>query len=131
MAERERVVIGFSGHRDVNCQRRQLEALALEFPEALWVHGGADGFDWQVELFARSHGIETKILRPDYERWGRYEAPHVRNREIVALSKRMVICYDDRKSGGTYRTKEYAEAQVEAQRLQEVRLWFPDPTYNL
>lgn len=94
------VRIAFSGHRDSVCNEAALGYVADDYPGALWVHGGARGFDTQVEQYARRHGIQTEVLKPDYARWGRI-APIVRNQSIVEGATVLVVCYDGRGTGGT------------------------------
>jgi hypothetical protein len=72
------------------------------------MHGGAPGFDSQVEEFAKAHGIHQVIVRPNYLRYPPKVAPHVRNREIVDACDVLVTCWDGRKRGGTYQCREYA-----------------------
>jgi len=92
--------IAFSGHRDSVCDEVVLDRVADDYPGALWVHGGARGFDTQVEQYARRHGIQTEIVTPDYARWGRI-APIIRNQSIVEGATVLVACYDGRDTGGT------------------------------
>ena len=99
--------ICFTGHRNKLSSNEQLANILNQFPDAVWVHGGAKGFDTQVEEFAQSNGIETQIVRPDYARYKR-GAPIVRNKQMVDSANCVVACWDGRKSGGTYQTITYA-----------------------
>ena len=99
--------IGFTGHRDTLADVVELVRIRLDNPAAVWVHGGAKGFDSQINSFCKVHDIETQIIKPDYERYGR-PAPLIRNREIVDSCSVLVACYDGRKSGGTFYTINYA-----------------------
>lgn len=92
--------IAFTGHRNARTTEKALEAVAREFPGAVWCHGGAQGFDSQVDAWARARGIPVQVIRPDYRGKGR-AAPLIRNREIVAGSAALFACYDGRKGGGT------------------------------
>ncbi len=92
--------IAFSGHRDKSVDVSRLEQIRVQYPSATWVHGGAVGFDTQVETFAKAHGIATIIHLPDYRTHGR-AAPFVRNRTIVESSTLLIALYDGRKTGGT------------------------------
>lgn len=95
--------ISFTGHRDKLALQIDLENLLVEFPNAIWVHGGAIGFDSQVERFARSHNVSTEVILPDYDTYGR-KAPLIRNLEIVKKGELLIALFDGRKSGGTYFT---------------------------
>lgn len=95
--------IAFSGHRDRIAASTTLEDVYKNYPDAIWVHGGAAGFDAQVEAFAKSHGIKTEVIQPDYKTHGK-SAPLMRNHTILRKSELLVACYDGRKSGGTYYT---------------------------
>ncbi len=94
--------IGFSGHRNATCLESALEDILAKFPGCLWIHGGAVGFDSQVDAFAKAHGFEPLVLRPDYERYWGHVAPLIRNDEIVRRADVMVLCWDGRQNGGTW-----------------------------
>ena len=101
--------ISFTGHRDKFCSESDLEKLLSEYPESVWIHGGAIGFDTQVENYAKKHGIKTIVVRPDYQRYGR-RAPLIRNDEIINRGDILVALYDGRIGGGTYYTIQKAKA---------------------
>ena len=109
------MVIGFTGHRDRVAHAGELCRIADEHPEAVWIHGGAVGFDSQVSAYASSCGIPQSILRPDYAKHGK-SAPLIRNREIVARATLLVACWDGRDSGGTAHT--VAEARKRGVRVE-------------
>jgi len=94
------MIIAFTGHRDKITNEDFFDCLPAD---ALWVHGGAIGFDTQVENYAKKHGIKTKVIRPDYNKYGK-TAPLIRNKEIVNGADLLVACYDGRKQGGTFYT---------------------------
>lgn len=100
--------IGFTGHRNAITTVKALEKIAKKFPGAVWVHGGAGGFDSQVERWAQAHGITTEVRRPDYSK-GR-AAPLIRNREIVSSVDVLFACWDGRARGGTAYTVSQAIA---------------------
>ncbi|MCH1948151.1 SymE family type I addiction module toxin [Enterocloster sp. OA13] len=75
----------------------------------LIISGGAKGVDALAEQYALAHGIETMILKPDYERFGR-GAPLKRN-EIMVQQADSVLAIWDGKSRGTKYTIEYAKKQ--------------------
>lgn len=95
--------ISFTGHRDKKAKESDLEQVLKDYPDSVWIHGGALGFDTQVELFARRHGIKTVVIRPDYQKFGK-RAPLVRNDEIVSKGEKLIALYDGRSSGGTFYT---------------------------
>lgn len=101
--------IAFTGHRDKLANEADLEKVLNDYPNAIWVHGGAIGFDSQVEAFAGRHNIETIVIRPDYQRYGR-KAPLIRNDEILEIGEILVALWDGRTSGGTYSTLRKAKA---------------------
>jgi hypothetical protein len=130
-------LIGFSGHRDRRADEALLRALAAEFRFAHWLHGGAPGFDSQVDDLGRSLGKAPEVLRPRYkdipagwsqDAWVKV-APLVRNEELVRRlvgarrqggESLLVVLWDGRKTGGTHHTKEYAELW-----RVPVRVWAP------
>ena len=100
--------IAFTGHRDKQAWVADLVEIALKYPKALWVHGGAEGFDAQVERYANLADIPTKIIRPDYKRYHGKKAPLMRNHQIVRGADLLVALYDGRKGGGTRYTMDIA-----------------------
>ena len=95
--------IGFTGHRDRSVDVSYLAKIYEKYPDSLWVHGGAQGFDAQVDGFAREMGITAKVIKPDYAAGGR-RAPLDRNDIMLSLVDFLVACYDGRIGGGTYYT---------------------------
>ena len=94
------MIIAFTGHRDKLADISFLDNLPKD---AIWVHGGAIGFDMQVESYTIAYKIKTKIIKPDYAKYGK-SAPLIRNQEILKGADLLVACYDGRKGGGTYYT---------------------------
>lgn len=107
------MIIGFTGHRDNECLAQELVHLAEMHPGALWVHGGAPGFDTQVSHFVTNYGhrygLAQERIRPEYKKYPPKFAPLKRNETIVDMSDLLVACYDGRQTGGTYYTVEYAK----------------------
>lgn len=73
------------------------------------VSGGARGADQLGERWARQHGIQIRIFKPDWQRHGK-SAGVIRNREIVDNAD-MVIAFWDGQSKGTQHTVEIARKQ--------------------
>jgi hypothetical protein len=104
------MVISFTGHRDRAVKDSTLQEIFDQYKDSEWVHGGAKGFDSQVNMFANNKAIKTTILTPDYKNKGR-AAPLIRDREIVDRCDILFACYDGRKNGGTFYTIQYARAK--------------------
>lgn len=103
--------LGFTGHRNKITTVFWFQKVFRLWPpgnNTVWVHGGAEGFDSQVQDFAEIHGIETEIIQPDYDAYPKHLAPLARNRQIVNSVTAMVACWDGRDSGGTFYTMKYA-----------------------
>lgn len=103
--------IGFTGHRDSMTYHRELERIHDIYPGAIWVHGGAAGFDTQVGEYARMNKIKCEVIRPDYKRYPAKIAPLKRNEQIVDSVEVLVACFDGRLRGGTYQTINYARSK--------------------
>lgn len=103
--------VGFTGHRDRFTDLKDLAKILSLYPGAIWVHGGAKGFDTQVNDFAKGNGFTPIVIPPDYLRHKNQpkSAPIMRNYVIVDLCNALVACWDGRLEGGTYRTIQYAE----------------------
>lgn len=94
----------FTGHRDAEIGIEELEELCKKFRSFVWIHGGANGFDNQIEQCAKLNGITTEIYRPDYKKYHPKKAPLIRNLEMIEQCSTIVACYDGRTTGGTYFT---------------------------
>lgn len=80
----------------------------------LLVSGGARGADRLGEEWARRHGVNTLIFKPDWKKHGK-GAGFIRNRQIVGNAD-LVIAFWDGASRGTLHTVETARRQgVEVQ----------------
>jgi hypothetical protein len=105
-------VIAFSGHRNKSAHEGDLQDLldACGTEGIIWIHGGAQGFDKQVDRFATSKGVNTGVFKPAYNKPNQSPkyAPLARNLILLDLTDQLVILWDGRQSGGTYFT--YQEA---------------------
>lgn len=66
--------------------------------------GGAKGADAAGEEWAKSRGIPVRVMRPDYDSYGGYFAPKMRNREMARYlsahpSSRAIILWDGLSGG--------------------------------
>jgi hypothetical protein len=102
--------IGFTGHRNRTVDEAELTKIHARYPDAVWVHGGAVGFDSQVDAYAKAHGIKLLVYNPAYTKHGS-QAPLIRNRLIVDMTDMLIACYDGRAGGGTVYTMTYAKQQ--------------------
>lgn len=95
----------FTGHRDRWAKEMDLDFISAKYPDAVWVHGGAKGFDTQVEYYAKETGMQTIIVPPAYKKYSpSYLAPLKRNDLMLSMCSLVVALYDGRKKGGTYYT---------------------------
>jgi len=94
--------IMFTGHRNSITEPSNLDCIANIYDAAVWIHGGAKGFDQQVESFAKRHNIQTIIFTPDYVKYPFKQAPIIRNKEMLNICDVVVACYDGRNYGGTH-----------------------------
>lgn len=96
--------IVFTGHRDRMVNPESLRFVRSIDPDATWVHGGAEGFDTQVAVFAAEYRMDIDVRRPLYDLHGG-RAPLIRNDEMLDLRPELVVaCWDRRERGGTYYT---------------------------
>ena len=79
----------------------------LGIDPSMVISGGARGVDRIAETWARARGIETRILKPDWRRYGRGAALK-RNRELVEAGD-VVVAFWDGTSRGTMHTVRTAE----------------------
>lgn len=96
------ITIMFTGHRNKLATEESLaEATRPYLSNCIWIHGGAVGFDTQVQGFAKSIGIEPKVFRPEYGKYPPKIAPIIRNKEMLSMCDVVIACYDGRQRGGT------------------------------
>lgn len=74
----------------------------------LIVSGGAVGVDRAAEEYAREKGIAVKVIKPDYDSFGK-RAPLIRDEEIAECADKILAIWDGR-SGGTMYTVKYARS---------------------
>ena len=98
----------FTGHRDKVLYDEDLNEIRIRYRGNIWIHGGAIGFDTQIEEYAKINGIRTIVIYPDYTRYASKQAPIIRDKEMVEMAVKVVACYDGRTYGGTYFTIKYA-----------------------
>ena len=82
------------------------------------VSGGAEGVDTLAERYAKEHGIPIRVIRPNYELYGKH-APILRDKQIVECADLVVAVWDG-VSTGTAFTVDYAH-----ERNVPVRLYIP------
>lgn len=100
--------LGFIGHRNVTVDHRWMVWIKTKFRRyPIWIHGGANGFDTQVDRFAKQYGIQTEVFLPEYDKYPSKTAPLTRNRQIATESDMMIFAWDGRSYGGTFYTMRY------------------------
>ena len=101
--EKESFCVAVIGSRGIS--RADLSAYIPKQTTCL-VSGGAMGVDSLAEEYAKEHGLPIRIIRPNYELFGK-RAPLLRNRQIVECADLVVAVWDG-KSAGTAYTIDYA-----------------------
>jgi hypothetical protein len=79
------------------------------------ISGGAVGVDTTAQRYAELAGIETVIIKPNYEKYGKL-APLKRNEEIVNTAD-IVLAIWDGKSTGTLHAINYARLNCKMVRV--------------
>jgi hypothetical protein len=90
------------GSRDFNDYEYLKSTIEQEFENKqieLIISGGANGADKLAERYAAEHNIPTKIVYPDWKKYGKKAGP-MRNEEIINESD-TVLAFWDRQSRGT------------------------------
>lgn len=97
------MIIGFTGHRDRVTSTSALKAVMDSHPGSTWVHGGAEGFDDQVNTFALMNDLQVEVVPLGL----------LANRIMLLVDRSdlIVACYDGRKKGRTYQAINYALKQ--------------------
>lgn len=116
MSEQQPLCVAVIGSRSI----RQADlARYLPAETTMLVSGGAVGVDTLAEEYAKQHGLPIRVIRPNYELYGR-KAPLFRNRQIVECADLVIALWDGSSSGTAY-TVDYAH-----ERGVPVRLYIPE-----
>ena len=95
-----------SGSRDLDIDvyysyvSRLMTAARLKWNPTMLIHGGAVGVDSMCDSWARSNDLDTWLFKPEYDKFPKWEAPKVRNYEMVVSSTCAVVLWSGF-SGGT------------------------------
>ena len=94
-------IVGSRTFTNYNTLKKSMDEIVKNKEDVTIVSGGAKGADtlgaaYSVEVLHK----EPVVHNPDYKRWGRYNAPKVRNTKIVEDSD-LIVAYWDGSSGGT------------------------------
>ena len=87
--------------------------LHFDFIEELkeLVSGGAKGVDSAGENWVyfynnkNKNEIKLKVIKPNYDKYGRYDAPKIRNEKMAKYADELLLIWDG-KSGGSYHMKQ-------------------------
>ena len=71
---------------------------------ALIISGGASGIDTLAEEYADKHSIPKKIIKPQYNIYGR-GAPIKRNEEMIDMADEILVIWDGVSKGSDYTIK--------------------------
>lgn len=124
----ERIYVGIIGSRkfpDLNMVREFVNG--LDRNKHVIISGGANGVDSIAVDHAKFRGIDYKEYKPDYETYGKYKAPHVRNDEIINASD-YIIAFWDGSSRGTKSVIDKAEKTGKLYAVYEPLYGEPDKT---
>ena len=97
------MILAFTGHRNKQARIEDLKHIFDIYPNAFILHGGAVGFDTQVNNIARELNRNIQVLPPDYSLFGKF-APLIRDKFIAAKADILIALYDGRHKGGTFYT---------------------------
>jgi hypothetical protein len=92
-------VVGSRNFNDYSLMKRYLDKIHSVEPITCIISGGAKGADILSERWARENNIDTKIFKPEWDKYGK-KAGFLRNVDIITYSNK-VIAYWDGVSKGT------------------------------
>lgn len=70
---------------------------SLRFDEI--ISGGAIGVDSLAENYAIKYNVRITVIKPDYDTFGRYKAPLIRNEKIVRQADIILAIWDGSSRG--------------------------------
>jgi len=111
--EEGRKFLVFTGHQDRLTTPEFLAYLDLLYGDHIWMNGGAQGFDTQVQEYAERRSINTRqvFARVFCELYGKTIGPLRRNDHMLLYANHLVALYDGRTRGGTLYTVNRAKEQ--------------------
>jgi predicted Rossmann fold nucleotide-binding protein DprA/Smf involved in DNA uptake len=92
-------IVGSRAYRNTQRIRDYIDTLPQDY---VIVSGGAKGVDTIAETYAKSKGMQTIILKADWDKHGK-SAGFIRNGAIVGASN-VIVAFWDGKSKGTLDT---------------------------
>lgn len=91
-------IVGSRNYEDLSFVQSFVRSLALKYPRAIIVSGGARGVDTAAEQQALRSGLRTTIFKPDWNRYGR-QAGFLRNTDIINEAHVVVVFWDGESRG--------------------------------
>lgn len=107
-----------TGSRDWEDDERVYQLMDLEYEiirarygrvKPIIVQGGARGVDTAAASWAVTRGFMVESHRPDYRKYGRQRAPHIRNALMVSLGANLAVGMVKDDSAGAKSTLEKAK----------------------
>lgn len=95
-------VIGSRNFKDQNLLKTVLDA---ETQMIELITGGAVGADTLAENWAKEKQLPVTIIKPNYEKFGKY-APLERNNKIIDSAEKVIAFWDGQSKGTQYVIKE-------------------------
>lgn len=103
-----------TSYEAIKSELNQIEGITI------LLHGGAKGADTLAERWAKENQIPTKIIRPDYAKFGGRYAPLERNKKLVSEAEKVIAFYNKTKTGGTAHAAN--EARKQSKLMKEIIL---------
>jgi hypothetical protein len=91
-------IVGSRSFTDYACLEKTLFDLIKIDEVELIISGGAKGTDTLAEQFAKKHGIETLVFKPNWEEYGK-SAGYKRNVKIVEAADEVIAFWRDSSPG--------------------------------
>lgn len=97
--------IAVIGSRNFKDQKLLKTVLDAETQMIELITGGAVGADTLAENWAKEKQLPVTIIKPNYEKFGKY-APLERNGRIINLAEKVIAFWDGQSKGTKYVIKE-------------------------
>ena len=99
-------VVGSREVDDAEFIEQKLDGYSAQRRIKAVVSGGSNGVDSIAEAWAKRHGIQMIILKPDYENYAPEIAPLMRNNQIVETCDLLLAFWGGKSKGTDYTVKE-------------------------
>ncbi|BAF73240.1 DUF2493 domain-containing protein [Sulfurovum sp. NBC37-1] len=119
-------VVGSRGFEDYVLFKTVMDKFLADFESVAFVSGGASGADSLAERYAKEHGIEVIVFKPEWKRYGK-RAGYMRNAQIWKEADVGIAFWDGESKGTRHSFKLAKKMSKELRVFDYLKRMFIDP----